>query len=339
MEPLLRVSNLSKSFGTLPVIRNVSFEVNPGEVVGLTGSIGSGKSVLVMLLAGLYPANTGSIYFKNKLINWPFKAQSLGIGVIHQKPTLIDQFDVVSNIFLGNEIGDPSGLGMFRTLNTNQMYHEAERILTKLGVQVSSLEEKVANLSGEQRQMIAIARALTCPASMVIIDEPTVLLSYAYQQRLLDLIQDWRSKGVSVLFSDNNLDHLFAVTDRLVILHQGYKVADLRTDETNRETVINLLLGTGKMQKPIPNYWILTATTVSGKMPKDCSITRLCWERTWPKSRCLTARSLKNWPNRYRPCTRPTWYCWKPSADFYRTAKTTANILHVRSMTRLFRTF
>ena len=255
MQPLLRVSNLSKSFGTLPVIRNVSFEVNPGEVVGLTGSIGSGKSVLVMLLAGLYPANTGSIYFKNKLINWPFKAQSLGIGVIHQKPTLIEQFDVVSNIFLGNEIGDPQGLGMFRTLNVNRMYHEAARILTQLGVQVSSLEEKVANLSGEQRQMIAIARALTCPSSMVIIDEPTVLLSYAYQQRLLDLIQDWRSKGVAVLFSDNNLDHLFAVTDRLIILHQGYKVADLRTDETNRETVINLLLGTGKMQKPIPNYW------------------------------------------------------------------------------------
>ena len=255
MEPLLRVINLSKTFGTLPVIQKVSFEVQPGEVVGLTGSIGSGKSVLVMLLAGLYEPNEGEIYFAEKRLSWPFIAQSLGIGIIHQRPTLADHLDVVSNIFLGNEIGWPSWLGSLKLLDDRRMAQEANRILAQLGVEIKSLQEKVSNLSGEQRQMIAIARVLTYPASMVIIDEPTVLLSYPYQQGLLSLIQSWRQQGVAVLFSSNNLDHLFAVTDRIIVLHQGRKVADLRTDETTRESIFSLLLGPVDTPKMAPTIW------------------------------------------------------------------------------------
>jgi signal transduction histidine kinase len=255
MEPLLRVANLSKSFGTLPVIRQVSFEIMPGEVVGITGSIGSGKSVLMMLLAGLYEPNEGEIFFKNQCLSWPFTTQPLGIGVIHQKPTLDDQFDVVSNIFLGNEIGWPAGLGELKIIDSYRMDREANLILAELGVQVKSVHEKVSNLSGELRQMIAIARVLTNPASLIIIDEPTVLLGYSYQQRLLNLIQSWRLQGVAVLFSSNDLDHLFAVTDRIIILHQGRKVADLHTDETTRETIVSLLLGTNDPQKTVSPVW------------------------------------------------------------------------------------
>jgi signal transduction histidine kinase len=255
MDPLLRVINLSKWFGTLPAVQQVSFDVNPGEIVGLAGSIGSGKSVLVMLMAGLYEPNEGDIYFTNRRLNWPFSAPALGIGVIHQRPSLADRLDVVSNIFLGNEIGWPAGLGWLRILNHRQMDQEARRILSQLGVDLGSLREKVSNLSGEQRQMIAIARVFTYPARMIIIDEPTVLLSYPYQQRLLSLIQDWRQQGVAVLFSSNNMDHLFAVTDRIIVLHQGRKVADSRTDETTREAVVSLLVGAGEAQKPAPTIW------------------------------------------------------------------------------------
>jgi len=255
MEPLLRVNNLSKTFGPLPVIQQVSFEVQPGEVVGLTGSIGSGKSVLVMLLAGLYEPTEGDICFANKLLNWPFTAQSLGIGVIHQRPTLNDQFDAVSNIFLGNEIRTPAWFGPFGIIDRWQMHRTAVRILDQLGVQPNSLHGKVAYLTSEQRQMIAIAHVFTFPARMVIIDEPTVLLSYPYQQKLLSLIQDWQQQGVAVLFSSNNLDHLFAVTDRILILQQGHKVADLQTDETTREDVVSLLLGTGDAQSHAQPIW------------------------------------------------------------------------------------
>ncbi|HSK86874.1 MAG TPA: ATP-binding cassette domain-containing protein, partial [Anaerolineales bacterium] len=242
-------------FGTLQVVRDVSFEVQPGEVVGVTGSIGSGKSVLMMILAGMYTPNGGEVYFKSKRLNWPFAANAMGISVIHQRPNLDEQLDIVSNIFLGNELGWPAGLGPLRILDTNRMYHESRRILYQLGLEVSSLNEKAANLSGVQRQMIAIARALTFPASMIIIDEPMVLLSYPFQQRLLSLIQDWRRQGVAVLFSSNNIDHLFAVTDRIIVLNQGVKAADLRTDETTREDIVSLLLGTSDPQKPAPTVW------------------------------------------------------------------------------------
>ena len=255
MEPLLRVVNLTKSFGTLPVIQQVSFEIQSGEVVGLTGSIGSGKSVLVMMLAGLYEPNRGALYFAGKRLTWPFSAQSLGIGVIHQKPTLADQFDVAGNIFLGNEIGRPNFFGCLKVLDPVQMHRRAAAILAQLGVEINSLHEKVNNLSGEQRQMIAIARVFTFPVRLIIIDEPTASLSYPYQQRLLGLIQGWRQQGIAVLFSSNNLDHLFAVTDRILVLHQGRQVADLRTDETTQEAIIHKLIGVDNEQNTAPHIW------------------------------------------------------------------------------------
>ena len=243
MEPLLRVINISKRFGNLPAVKQVSFDVQPGEVVGLAGSIGSGKSVLVMLLAGLYVPNEGSIYFDNKRLKWPFNAQRFGIGVIHQKPDLADRMDVVANIFLGNEHGWPAGLHWLKMPDQRRMEEETKRILIELGVPIGSLREKVSNLSSEERQMIAIARVLTQHVRLVIIDEPTVSLTYPYQQKLLNLIDEWRKKGVAVIFSSNNLDHLFAITDRIITLHQGRKVADLKTDETNRETMVAYLVG------------------------------------------------------------------------------------------------
>jgi signal transduction histidine kinase len=255
MESLLQVENLSKSFGTLPVIQQVSFQVDPGEVVGLTGSIGSGKSVLVMLLSGLYEPDEGMIHFASRRLSFPFRAPSLGIGVIHQRPTLADHLDVVSNIFLGNEIGWPAGLGICKIINYDKMAREANRLLSLLDVHVNSLDEKVSNLSGEQRQMIAIARIFTFTTRMIIIDEPTVSLSYPYQQRLLSQIGSWQQQGISVLFSSNNMDHIFAVTDRILVLHQGRKVADLRTDETTREEIVSLLMGTPSAKNPSPAIW------------------------------------------------------------------------------------
>ncbi|HUV15056.1 MAG TPA: ATP-binding cassette domain-containing protein [Pelolinea sp.] len=255
MKPLLKVKNLSKTFGTLPVIQNVNFDIQTGEVVGLTGSTGSGKSVLVMMLAGLYEPNGGEITFQNTKLDWPFAAQTKGIGVIHQRPTLADDFDVPSNIFLGNEIGIPNRLGWLKVLNRHKMDQEATRLLDLLGVEVGSLREKVYNLSGEQRQMIAIARVLTYPVRMIIIDEPTISLSYPFQQRLLELIQNWRDHGVAVLFSSNDLDHLFSVTDRIIVLDQGRVAADRRTDEITREEVVNFLLGTTDSRQPAPVNW------------------------------------------------------------------------------------
>lgn len=255
MAAVLQVANLSKSFGTLPVVQNASFNVNAGEVVGLTGSIGSGKSVLAMIIAGMYQADEGAIRLDGKNLIWPYAANKKGISVIHQKPSLDDHLDIIGNIYLGREIGSPTWLGPMRIINYSQMFRHTRRILDQLGMEDVSLQEKVSNLSGEQRQMVAIARSLIAHPRLVIIDEPTVLLSYANQQRLLGLIQTWRSEGAGILFSSSNLDHLFAVTDRIIILSLGQVVSDLRTDEVTREEMVNLLIGTPSSHRATSLLW------------------------------------------------------------------------------------
>jgi len=252
---LLHVKNLYKSFGDLNVVWDLNFSIKAGEVVGLSGSTGSGKSVLVMLLAGLYAPDKGQIVFKGKNLTWPYDANKLGIGVIHQRPTLEEGFDITSNIFLGNEIKHTKFLGLFSRINREEMDRKAKTILDNLGVEYSSLREKVANLSGEQRQMISIARVMTYPVDLVIIDVTTLSLRYPFQRKLLELIQHWREQNVAVIFSSNNLDHLFSITDRLVILNQGRKVVDERTDLISRETVFKHLLGAPETIKDNPINW------------------------------------------------------------------------------------
>jgi ABC-type sugar transport system ATPase subunit len=126
-----------------------------------------------------------------------------------------------------------------------------------LDVRFSSLREKVANLSSEQRQMIAIARAMTQPYKLIIIDDPTLLLSYPYQQKLLSLIQTWQQQGTAVIFSSNNLDHLLAVTDRIIVLRQGRRVAEYHTDEADREEIVAAIVGTSDRQELTPIIWAL----------------------------------------------------------------------------------
>lgn len=246
--PLLSVKNLSKSFGLLSVIRKINFEIYPGEVVGIAGSTGSGKSVLVMLLAGLYGPDEGKISFKNKPLIAQYDARKLGIGVIHQQPTLEEDFDITSNIFLGNEIKKLEWMGILSRLDRESMDQQARRLINELGMEIPNLQQSISNLSGEQRQMIAIARVMTYDTSLLVVDINTLSLRYSYQQKLLDLIQQWRNAGISVLFSSNDLDSLLGVTDRILILNQGKLVIDQRTDEINREDVIKQLLGVGDQE-------------------------------------------------------------------------------------------
>lgn len=257
MNPLLKVVNLSKNFGNLLAVQQVSFEIAPGEVVGLAARSGSGKTVLTMLLAGLYAPSEGEIYFAGQQLEWPFPARALGIEVIHQKPDLADQLDITSNIFLGSEMGWPGVVQWWKVPNRRWMDKEAAHILRQLDMPFNSLHEKVANLSSEKRQMIAIARTMTRPAKLIIIDEPTVLLSYSYQQKLLSLIQNWQQQGIAVIFCSNSLDHLFAVTDRIIVLRQGHWVANYRTDEVTREEVVAALVGTTDRQQLTPAIWAL----------------------------------------------------------------------------------
>ena len=261
MQPLLRVINLSKNFGTLPALSQVSLDVSSGEVVGLAGRSGSGKSVLISILAGLYGPDSGDVYFDGQRVSVfrPHVMRALGIEVIHQKADLAENLDIAGNIFLGRELGPALGAPWLRRPDQKRMEREAARILDRLGVRFGSLREKARNLSGEQRQIIAIARAMARPARLMIVDEPLVTLDFGVNKTLLGLIQEWRKNGQAVIIASSSLDDLFAVTDRLAIFRDGRKVAERITDETNQEEVVALVVGSPNAERtPVtPVIWAL----------------------------------------------------------------------------------
>ena len=256
-QPLLRAIGISKQYGSLTALQNVSLEIRPGEVVGLAGRSGAGKSVLIDILAGLQTPDSGSIFFNEKRLQWPFQASAYNINVIHQEPELAERLDVISNIFLGNEICWPV-LGRFLQFpNQRKMDKEAVRLLNSLDVRLPSLHEQAGNLSTERRQMVALAQVMSRPSQIILVDDPSSLLSLPYQERLLDLIREWQKKQIGVLFSSPNLDHIFAVTDRIVVLRQGRLIDNYRTDAANREHIVAALVGTADREQRTPVIWAL----------------------------------------------------------------------------------
>lgn len=256
MEPLLKVVDLSKRFGTLTVLQRINFTLTPGEVLGVAGRSGAGKSVLAKLIAGLYAPSSGEIYLAGEKLRWPRTRQQPGITVIHQTPDLAENLDITENIFLGNEMGWSLFGKWLVAPNRRLMDAQAKSILSQLDARLPPLDEKVANLSSEQRQLVAIAQAIAKPATFILVDDPSDLLRYDDQQRLLGLIQQWQRQGSAVLFSSNNLEHLLAVTDRIVTLRRGQQVAIHRTDEVSREQIVAELVGVNREQMT-PAGWAL----------------------------------------------------------------------------------
>lgn len=254
--PILQVDNLYKRFGTLEVIRGISFDVYANEVVGLAGLSGSGKSVIAKLLGGLYTANDGSITFNGRRLPQKFEGSKLGLEVLHQYPVLAEGLSITDNVFLGHEIFQPYVGRLLHWVDQPRMDAEVVRLLKTLEAQLVDPNERVRNLSNEQRQLIAIACVMVRPASVIFVDEP-ILLSYAYQQKLLHLIEQWRQQGKTVIFSSTNLDHLFAVTDRILVLRNGEHIDSFRTDMTNREEIVAAMVGYTNQEQPTPAFWAL----------------------------------------------------------------------------------
>lgn len=254
---LIEVRGIAKSFGKLPVLSNVSFQIPEGEVVGLAGSNGAGKSVLTQIMAGLIEPDQGDMRIDGRLIRWPFVAPHMGIQLIPQSPLLADDLDVTGNVFLGAEIGWPARFPWIRIPNRSLMDARAREVLERLEAHIPSLHDPVAYLSAEQRQLVSIARVLVRPARLILVDDPFSLLSTPYQRRLLSLIEEWRDQGISVLLTSNNLEHLFAVADRIVVLREGRIVMDMCTDETTREDVVAAIVGTSARHELTPPIWAL----------------------------------------------------------------------------------
>ncbi len=245
MEPLLSVKNLTKRFGGLVAVNRVSLDVYPGEVVGLVGDNGAGKSTLIKMISGVYQPNEGEIYFEGRRvsISRPSDARDMGIETIYQDLALAGNLNVAANIFLGRERKRRYLGGLIRMLDEKFMAEEAQRLISDLEVHIPSLNANIDKLSGGQRQAVAIARSVYWNARLMIMDEPTNNLGVAEQTKVLGLIRRLRSQGVPVMVISHTMRDIFAVCDRIVVLHRGRKVADKRAKETTTEEIVQYIMG------------------------------------------------------------------------------------------------
>jgi ABC-type sugar transport system ATPase subunit len=244
-EPLLSIRKMTKRFGGLVAVNEVSWDVYPGEVVGLLGDNGAGKSTLIKCISGVYQADEGEIYFEGRPSRFarPIDARQQGIETIYQDLALANNLDVGANIFLGREVKKDYLGGLIRMLDEPHMLRQSQVALEALEIHFPNLQQPIENLSGGQRQAVAIARAVYWDAKLMIMDEPTNNLGVPEQHKVLELIRKLRDQGVPVILITHTLPDVFAVSDRLIVMHRGRKVTEKRTTETNTQELVQYMVG------------------------------------------------------------------------------------------------
>lgn len=247
---LLEVKNLTKTFGGLTAVDNVSLGVNEGEVLGLLGDNGAGKSTLIKMIAGVYVPDEGKMFLRGEevAIASPMDALSLGIETIYQDLALAENLNVYSNIFLGREKLKKI-LGIFKVLDLEHMHNESKEVLKRLEIQIPSLNNSIRTLSGGQRQAVAISRSIYWNAKFLIMDEPTAALGVAEHKKVLDLVRVLKDNGLGIIIISHQLHDVFSVADRLVIMRRGVKVAERITKETNPDEIVGLIVGAETVER------------------------------------------------------------------------------------------
>ena len=281
--PLLRVENLSKNFDRLPVLKDVSFTLEQGEVLGLVGRQGAGRSTLFHLLSGAVSPSSGTIQIDGQAHHFAnhTDAQRLGIETVYQSygpinrfdvtnnilsdremgfettrrtAGLVEQFDVAHNILLGREIMKIPFLGV---IDWDRMIQTAKELLAEFDLPSELVREKVSNLTDEQRQVLILARTLFRSSRILLLDDILPVLSFQRQEILLDKIQKLAGQGTSIIISSTDLKHLFTVTDRILVLYEGRLVADRRTAESTPREIVELIVGSSRQEQVSPLIWAL----------------------------------------------------------------------------------
>lgn len=236
---VLSAINVSKRYGAVQALDEVSLDLLPGEVVALVGDNGAGKSTVVKVISGVVAPDHGTIERDGHQvrIHNPLDAQRLGISTIHQDLALCENLDVVANLFLGTE------RRRWSLLRHIDMERTARELLTSLDVRIRDIRVPVVMLSGGQRQSVAIARALIGDPRVVILDEPTAALGVEQTAQVLSLIRRLRERGLAVLLISHNLTDVRAVSDRIVVLRLGRNAGEFRTAEATPESVVAAITG------------------------------------------------------------------------------------------------
>lgn len=242
--PLLEVRNLSKAFGPVQALSDLSMAVHAGEVVALAGDNGAGKTTLIKAISGVYRPSAGEIFLEGQPVSFssPQEAREKGIETIYQDLALADNLSIGANIFLGREPMRKM-MGFLPVLDRKRMADAAKATMALLDFHVSRLDAPVSNFSGGQRQAVAIGRAVYWNARILIMDEPTAALGVPEQRKVISLIHQLKAQGRGVIFISHNLQDIFAVSDRIVVLRRGIQAGERKISETSHDEVVKLMVG------------------------------------------------------------------------------------------------
>ena len=241
--PILSVRNIQKQFGALFALDQVSVDFNEGEVVAVLGDNGAGKSTLIKVISGTYVPDDGEMLLAGEKVAFanPRAALDAGIQTVFQDLALCDNLDVVENLYLGRELRKAilPGLSWF---DRKQMRESAIKLLKELAVDLPSVDAKVKDLSGGQRQSVSIAKAVNAKCRIIIMDEPTAALGVAQTRKVLSLVRELRARGICVIYITHNMHDVMEVCDRCVIMKNGRKVGEVSTAEVSRDALANMII-------------------------------------------------------------------------------------------------
>jgi simple sugar transport system ATP-binding protein len=241
-DPLLEARGVTKRFGHVQALRGAAFTADPGEVVALIGDNGAGKSTLVKTLSGALRPDAGEILLDGRPVQFagPVDAQRRGIETVYQDLALAHDLDAAANLFLGREV---TRFAPLHLLDQGTMRRRAAEAFDELGIRLPDMSAPVRQLSGGQRQCVAVARAVAWASKVVFMDEPTAALGVVQRKQVLDLIRRVRDRGVTVILISHNMPEVLAVADRVEVLRLGRRVARLTAADTSVEELVSAMTG------------------------------------------------------------------------------------------------
>jgi simple sugar transport system ATP-binding protein len=250
MDYLLETRGITKRFGGLTAVDNVSIGLRAGEALAVLGDNGAGKSTLIKMISGVYKPDDGGIFMNGAQarIDSPMDALAVGIETIYQDLALAENLDVGANIFLGRERMRRS-LGILKVLDDQSMREEAQKVLDRLDIKIPSLKKTIRTLSGGQRQAVAISRSIYWDAKVLIMDEPTAALGVAEQKKVLNLVRTLKDQGIGIIIISHQMYDVFEVADRLAVMRRGHLVGERMVNVTTADEVVGLIVGSETVGK------------------------------------------------------------------------------------------
>lgn len=238
---VLSLKNIHKVFGGIVAIKDFSLALKAREIVALVGDNGAGKSTLIKIISGVYTPTSGSIYLDGEITSFSdaSAARSKGIEVVYQDLALVDQQPVFMNMFLGREITKPP----FGLLDKARMRRDSQQLVDELDVRIPSASSTISELSGGQRQGIAIARATHWASKLILLDEPTAALGVAETLKVEELIARLKEKNLAILIISHSLDQVFKLSDRICVLRRGEQIGVRETAKTNKNEIVSMITG------------------------------------------------------------------------------------------------